>query len=388
MGRTLTGSGLSSMVRCAWCRLLVIDVVVGLQPRMQGSHPPAPKLLPAPQRSPSFALTASIANRSSDAAAPEGCVRKAVCITEFENRLGNNLFDLEFALWTAQRQQLCFVKLPADRGDLDELLHLGEGILAAQDGIHIPRTPRKRSRVECAVNTSWGYGEEQPNAEDGGHLMRNYVAPKVDCSKVPGLADPAPASALGRKGLVIHMRSGDTMGPDAYPGHYPQPPCSFFTDVVARGRRGGRKPFKKVLIVTEPDKNNPCIDEIASKFPGVVTVQSESVRSDACKVMSATNLMLSFGSFAMSLMRFNTRLRNLYVPFGQDGDAHYNESSSDTLAWYLKKSIVEHGMPYKQHLYSFPSYNTTWADWKDHKWKMLQYPKGRMLVRTIPARGQ
>lgn len=303
------------------------------------------------------------------------CFMAAVCITKFQFGLGNNLFDLEYAMWLAASKKLCYVALPRDHGRLDLLFDLKDGLIPLAADLPSIR----RSEVPCNASTRYGYTKMEPSALASRSLVQSFVAKSLLC---PTSVDSATTESSDK--VVIHMRSGDTMQTRSkYPGYYVQPPCSFYSDVIRHGNKGGA--FKHVLIVTETDRRNPCIHAVESQFAEKVHVQTDSIRNDACTLVSATNLVLSYSTFGVSLSHFNTKLKNLYIPFGSEHDTQYQSQLSHSDRWYLKRSVSEKGMPYTQHIYTFPHYNTTWESWPDRVQKMVQYPLHDILHRIVPA---
>merc|ERR550532_1212902 len=47
--------------------------------------------------------------------------------------------------------------------------------------------------------------------------------------------------------------------------------------------------------------------------------------------------------------------------------------------------VREEGMPYAQHVYSFPNYDTSWGDWAQRVARMTSYPQDLIITRVIPA---
>merc|ERR1711879_1140510 len=102
-------------------------------------------------------------------------------------------------------------------------------------------------------------------------------------------------------------------------------------------------------IVTESDQKNPCISYMKKMHPAVVEVQSRSFSEDACAILQAHNLAISFGTFGPALVGWSPKLRHLHVPFGKDNGTAYE--GQITNIWY-RGVIHQEGMPeVTQHLY-------------------------------------
>merc|ERR1719456_1258306 len=85
------------------------------------------------------------------------------------------------------------------------------------------------------------------------------------------------------------------------------------------GSQGAEEGFQDGLILTEEDLQHPCIRVVQEAFPGRIRLRSSTVREDACVMIHARNLALSYGTWGPTLSRLNRRLYSLHVPFGDDG---------------------------------------------------------------------
>mmetsp|Transcript_37822 Transcript_37822/g.102350 ORF Transcript_37822/g.102350 Transcript_37822/m.102350 type:complete len:389 (-) Transcript_37822:106-1272(-) len=332
----------------------------------------------------------------------EPCNAEAVCV-ELHDRLGNNLYQFERALWVASQLNFCFVTLP---------LPVGKNAMSAvvatpEDGVvrlhpEAPNLTRAQVFERCSVSCmdcaparraaaqkkrvchEWGPCDigkrklERPTIQ----MLRSTVQESVVAASL--LRCNASAARLPADTVVMHMRSGDTL--DARSGFYPLPPCAFYAAVMRNGNQGGS--FPRAVVVTEPDLQHPCIQSLQAAFPGRVRVQSASVAEDACTVASAQNVAISFGTWGPSLSRLNVNLRNLYVPFGEDGVTaeEYGGSLGRMARHWFHQAVYEDGMPYQQHVYSFPGFHCEWAGRSDHFSKLLRYDESRVVVRSISSR--
>mmetsp|Transcript_46654 Transcript_46654/g.107804 ORF Transcript_46654/g.107804 Transcript_46654/m.107804 type:complete len:381 (-) Transcript_46654:73-1215(-) len=342
-----------------------------------------------------------VALAHSQAARQGNCTSEAVCI-EFHDRLGNNLYQFERAMWVAKQLNFCFLAVPTPVGKNA----LSAMIATPQDGIlHLQRSAPNLTRAQvyerCSVNclecappqraaamhlrvcSEWGpcdlgrHSLPQPTTRMLRQTVQEHVLP-LGYQR----CDPS-ATRLPQDAVLMHMRSGDTL--NARSGFYPQPPCAYYAAVMRRGN-GGRA-FATAVIVTEPDLQHPCIDHLRKAFPGRVTVQSRSVTEDACTMASAPNVAISFGTWGPALSRLNRHLTNLYVPFGEDGVTpdEYGGSLARMAKHWFHQAFDEDGMPYSQHLYSFPGFRCAWRSRLDHFASMVQYSEARIVVRSLPG---
>jgi hypothetical protein len=176
----------------------------------------------------------------------------------------------------------------------------------------------------------------------------------------------------------MHIRSGDIFHEPIHSeghyahGHYAQPPCAYYSDIIMHGNNGG--PFHHVLVVTHKDKANPCIGVLQTIFPRV-QVQTSDLLEDACTIIAAENLVLAFGSFGPLLSRLNPTLRHLFVPMVKPVKD----------IWFKNLSICWKGAAYTQHVYTFPGYNYEWTSVEDRVTKMTTYDSAGIDKVTLHA---
>lgn len=273
----------------------------------------------------------------------------------------------------AAKHSLCFAKLPphTDPHILGAVLDIPkDGVIPMVEGL--PRV--NRSNISCAVQVGYWFDEEDDVQANRYYMQKVFLERgKARCNTTLG----------GDRSLVMHMRGGDIMLPSTPSNTHPQPPCSFYEDVMEHGNDG--MAFQRALLVTQ-DFRNPCVKRMRQKYVGRLTVQSSSIHDDACALISATSLAISSSTWGSALARLNPNLRNLYVPFGKDNGTNYSGHliRGDGEDWY-RESFAEDAMPYTQHLYTFPGYNTSWDDWDDRVAKMQSYPAAAQIRRIVPA---
>ena len=134
--------------------------------------------------------------------------------------------------------------------------------------------------------------------------------------------------------LVIHIRSGDIFDKGVTnPEQYAPNPLRFYTPLVEE--------FKKTIVVTEPDRFNPVVEEL-ERYPQV-TVQSLTVAEDFATMLGAKNLCSSgVGTFAVAAALCSKNIKNFFCS---------NLSISEHLNWHMLQAtdVQLHQM----HLYNY-----------------------------------
>lgn len=309
------------------------------------------------------------------------CVHKISCRNwnqwRLDGRLGNRLVSISSILDQAARMNLCWAWVQQDDADIAaQIIDFPDNMLfdIANPGVDQAETAPWGSRM-CVSNGFNPYSTG-PRVNQ---MMHDYFVHtgRLKCNASNVTERPE----LGPGGVVLHMRSGDLMRP-VRPGYGVQPPCAFYEKVVGSGFNGTG--FHHVLIVTEIDHGNPCIEFMQSAFPNRIKVQSRSVIEDACVIATAQNLAVAgFSSFDVGLTRLNVNLKHLFVPFGEDRGVQY--ATLPTWSHYPSWIVHEAGMPYAQHVYSFPGYNTWWGNYWAMRGAMTTYHWTQLINRTIPA---
>lgn len=112
--------------------------------------------------------------------------------------------------------------------------------------------------------------------------------------------------SLPKDHLVIHIRSGDMFSAAPHPEYIP-PPLSFYTDII-----GNNRTFRQLYLITE-DTKNPVIHCLLEKYPSIrFTLQDLS--DDIRLLLSAPNVIMSYGSFVPALLSLSNNIRVLHKP--------------------------------------------------------------------------
>jgi len=104
--------------------------------------------------------------------------------------------------------------------------------------------------------------------------------------------------------LFMHIRGGDIFN---YHPHsaYVQPPVYYYEKIINENN------YEKINLIYE-DKNNPCVDYLSSNKD--INLYSGNLYDDINLLLSATNLVIGFGTFGFVMYLLNPKLKKLYVP--------------------------------------------------------------------------
>lgn len=138
----------------------------------------------------------------------------------------------------------------------------------------------------------------KPDLNHYRQILRDRVLPLIPYER---------DESIGDETLVIHLRSGDVFNDQDVHGGYIQPPLSFYLEVIDRFN------FKKIVIVTQSDFQNPCIHQLKQKVSGV-KVQALSLSEDVNTILSARNLIVGMSTFSLALAFTSKNIQKLFIP--------------------------------------------------------------------------
>ena len=150
---------------------------------------------------------------------------------------------------------------------------------------------------------------------------------------------------IGDDTIVMHLRSGDHFeqlyDPPAF--SYVPNPLIFYLNLIDS--------FDKCILVTEPDKDNPILQELEKIDK--VQIQSTTVENDFATLMNAKNIALSgVGTFAIGAALCSTHVKDVYAT-----DAYLTEHLN-----YNMLDPDEHSV----HVMELPNYIKTFpCSWKN-----------------------
>lgn len=240
-----------------------------------------------------------------------------VNITHWANRLGNNLAQLEHALLLAARlgklKVLLPLKLPENKdcppcsGHINDIMDLPAEIKLDPEPTLIEKTCEDQATNEV----NFGPAACNFTITDGAMLLRKYALPLIK-KEVKDVM----LNKLGDDDLVIHLRSGDTITQQMNANHI-QPPCYFYKALINKPPLNG-KPYNKIVLVTEKDLMNPCIEVMKNEFQSRLEVQASSLAEDAGTILAARHLIGGRSTFSQELAKMSTRLQHVYMPIAYE----------------------------------------------------------------------
>lgn len=295
----------------------------------------------------------------------------------FHGRIGNNLAQLGHALVFADlsgagRLSLRAAKLRHEptkaeaqsRRDLLRLFDLPDDFRihgrSSRSQVSLPEacdTPRVRSlkRDDSSYVDPW-YATPCSNitAAQYHEVLLSYLRP-VFSSHLATCVDTDDAEDDHRL-LTVHLRgddvwpvSADRWDRRANSRIWLFPPCAMYERIIYDGH------FSRVLVVTSADRRHPCVgwfDALAARSRVQVHVQSGSVIEDACALLRARHLAVSYSSFGHNLAVLSNRVRKIYSRGAFD--PHW---LLDCEAW-PGTSVVRYDVPIDDEVHA--SYNDTY----------------------------
>lgn len=116
--------------------------------------------------------------------------------------------------------------------------------------------------------------------------------------------------------LVIHIRGGDIFVKPHY--KYVMPPLSYYIKIIES------RQFNRIIILSQ-DRKNPCVNILLKLYPNI-EFKLRSLEEDVKIILSATNLVESYGTFTAYLLLFSNNIKNIYKPSYQFNTEPYFNS--------------------------------------------------------------
>jgi hypothetical protein len=128
-------------------------------------------------------------------------------------------------------------------------------------------------------------------------ILKDFVFPHLPIVDSDGITEDT---------LVIHIRSGDIFEGWIHQ-NYVQPPLSYYKKIIEE-----TKP-SNILIVTQSDRKNPCIDSLLPLYPNT-KIQCGTLQQDVSAILNARKLVIGFGTFGWMLSMISDRIHTLHCP--------------------------------------------------------------------------
>ena len=211
---------------------------------------------------------------------------KSIRLSKWFGRFGNNINQMINVIQIALEYQLnvSMIKHPFfDTSKLCLKFHDESGpTLTNSDGFFYRH---KIKHVNKSVFTKW-FAEAQQLLKDA------FIIQDVE---------PRPTNDL-----VIHIRSGDIFCTTNPHRDYVMPPLSYYTSIIENNS------FDNIIVVAE-NLNNPTVHGLLRAHPEIKW-KKQSLTEDMKLILSATNLVESFGTFTPGLIVLSDNIRNVWKP--------------------------------------------------------------------------
>ena len=139
---------------------------------------------------------------------------------------------------------------------------------------------------------------------EGGPFYPKFVKPQIKIQYIKEeLLRNLPIVKTESNDLYIHLRGGDAFKEHPVPD-YPQPPLCFYEKIIDNNK------FNNIYIVSM-DKKNIIVDALLNKYKQII-FQTHDYKYDLSLLIHAYNIALSVSSFAVSAIKFNDNLKDLW----------------------------------------------------------------------------
>ena len=128
-------------------------------------------------------------------------------------------------------------------------------------------------------------------------LSNKYIQQCLNCNIEP----------LDSNICLIHIRSGDEFGNHISHSAYVQPPLNYYKKII----NDTEHLYKKYIIITEPDLENPCI-KLLNGYKNKVEIKLNTVFNDYNLLLKTQSIILSRSSFSDSSIFISPNIKNIY----------------------------------------------------------------------------
>jgi len=208
-----------------------------------------------------------------------------IVINRWYGRLGNNIFQVQNALFVALFHCHEMIQIPKHPYFNKTIIHLSveRKCLNNIQGTFYFRKKIKNIDMCCFEQNCGKVKEILSNL----FSMKNIV------------------QDLGENDIVIHLRSGDIFRKRNGAPAYIIPPLSFFISLLEK------LPNKEKIIVLAEDDRNPILGELQKRYPKLEW-KKQSLEEDIEILLGAKNVIESFGTFTPSLLLLSKNIKNIY----------------------------------------------------------------------------
>jgi len=206
-------------------------------------------------------------------------------IHQWTGRLGNNINQLINAIKIALYYEASTIVFPHHQYFNTTTIELGPNKVYSCTFEDMFYYPERIAHVDKSLFSKNNY--------ESGAILRKYF-----------IIDPLTVVPLGKKDLVIHIRSGDIFkGPFIHPVYTPLP-VSHYVKIIEQNS------FDKIYLVAE-DNLNPVINELIKLFPKII-FKIQSLDKDIRLILGASYIASSFGTFIPCLTVLSTHTPHIF----------------------------------------------------------------------------
>ena len=183
---------------------------------------------------------------------------------------------------------------------------------------------------------------------------------------------PSDNILLNENDVLIHIRSGDIFINNPHT-EYIMPPLSYYEKIIndqkfnkqSKGSFGipeGNANHSFYLI--SEDRKNPCINELLKKYPEIIYLK-QSLDDDIKLILSAHNIITSFGTFVHALLSISKNIKNLYK-----------------VSYDYNNTLLKDINIYKADLTEYHQLMRPWKNTAEQRKLMLNYQSVNNFVKT------
>ncbi len=239
-------------------------------------------------------------------------------------RLGNNIIQLSNIIDIAlvYKHNILFKKMNSTFFDLDIISKYfskydNEQILTNNDNFFYKRkNPYSKEISEL-------------NDKEKEKLLQEKIKILKNAFKIKDI------ETLDENVLVIHIRGGDVFGRNPMSSMAPLPLSYYIKNI-------DKNTYEKIIIVSE-NKSDPVINKLLELYDNSIW-EKNNIQTDIRLILGATNLILSIGTFARSLITISDNIKNVYQHDEEELEDYYNVMKPWKNTKEQKDYILTYGM--------------------------------------------
>jgi hypothetical protein len=266
-------------------------------------------------------------------------------INKWIGRFGNNTIQLYHCIQVGLLKEFNFIKIPDNKNYNKNYIELRKNkiinnrilIDRKNNFFHTNKFFKKHKHIANNYKDVFNYNTNAIN------ILRELINYDINNIK-----------KLGEDDLVIHLRGGDIFEGKGKHRSYICPPLSFYVNIIENNN------FNNIYIVSQ-DRKNPVVDCLIKIYPKI-KFKIQSFEEDIRIILSAQNLIESFGTFVPAIMLLSNNIKIIYRSHNQNN--------------FLKNRLPYDKFPLKINIINLKKYTNRMKFWKNVKWRkdlMINY---------------